>query len=212
MFYELSPGGARRAANDLGKELLSKHQVDAYIVDTTNIGYEKECYSKVYFNRFVDQSTMLTGWKKRLVKDTVTLFKLYILHRKISKQIDRRHYDIVLVFSSQYTQSPFLLHFLKTKKIYLAHDIYRAFYKPIFRYRKSEYPFEYIYQTCVMRMRKYFDASNVNHADTVVVPSKYTQRNFLKYYRRKSIVCYPGVNANFFSPIDTEKTIDLCLS
>ena len=51
------------------------------------------------------------------------------LFQQLSEKIDRSNYDWVLVGGDRIAQAPILLKYLKTKKIYLAHELKREFYE-----------------------------------------------------------------------------------
>ena len=209
IFHELTLGGARRVANEFGKGLKGNHLVDLYYVGEKYYKEEEDFYSKIHFYKFMLKIWKGSNWKVRLYKDTIELLRLYLLHKKIADVIDKKNYDLVIVHPSKVTQAPFLLRFLKTKKIYYAHEIYRIMYEPVFRFRKSEYPFKYIYETITKFIKKVIDKNNTKKAGIIFVNSNHTKKGFSRFYNRKTIVCYPGVDYKFFSPKIVKRNIDI---
>jgi len=100
IFHELHSGGARRAVNEMAKRLKNKHVVDLYIVDEIEDIEEKKFFSKIYFYKFNSKEWAGGDWKTRLYKDTLELYNVYKLHKRIVRIINSRKYDIVLVYPS----------------------------------------------------------------------------------------------------------------
>lgn len=209
VFHELSVGGARRVVNDFSGELKKRHIVDAYIVDEREILLEKKFFSKVNLYKFVPKKWSGKNWKAKLYKDSIELYKLYKLHKKIAKTIDKKKYDIVIIHPSKFTQAPFILRFITTTNIYYAHEVYRIIYDPYFMFKGSSNIAKNMYEKYSRYIKKTIDRSNVKSAYRIIVNSKNTKNNFAKFYSKASTVCYPGVNTEFFSPSLQEKDIDI---
>ncbi len=209
VFHELPYGGARRVVNDFSKELKKKHQVDLYIIDNKKNTDERKYYSKVYFYKFNEQEWNGRNWKAKLYKDTFEIYRIYKKHRKISNDIDKRKYDIVIVHPSKFTQAPFVLRFLKTKKVYYAHEAYRIMYEKYFRIKESGNFLKDIYEILTRRIKKAIDKRNSASAPTIFVNSENTKKNILRFYSRKSTVCYPGIDTALFKVKKIKKTIDV---
>ena len=90
VFHELHSGGALRAVDEFVKGLKKDHQVDLYTTDN-----------------FTPKKWNGGNWKLKLYKDTVELYKLFKLHRKIAQEINEKEYDIVFIHPSQFTQRSF---------------------------------------------------------------------------------------------------------
>jgi hypothetical protein len=131
------------------------------------------------------------------------------LHRKIAKDIDKRKYDIVLVHPSKFTQAPFVLRFLKTRKVYYAHEVYRIMYEKYFMMKHSGNILKDLYEFISRRIKKGIDRKNVDFAQKIFVNSENTKKNVLKFYARKSTVCYPGIDRAFFKQGRAKKKIDI---
>jgi len=209
VFHELPIGGARRVANDFSKELKKRHHVDGYIVDNEKNLKERECYTRVYFYRFISKNWNGNNWKAKLYKDTLELFNLYKLHRIIAGDIDKKKYDVVIVHPSKFTQAPFVLRFLMSNKVYYAHEAYRIMYEKYFGIRHSGNPSKDLYEFLSRRIKKTIDAANLASSPTIFVNSENTKRNIFRFYSRRSTVCYPGIDTAFFKMQKVKKTIDV---
>lgn len=209
VFHELHEGGARRAVNELGVRLKRKHVVDLYYVSSQKNKKDNKFFNKVYFYEFQEIKWKRNNWSLRLYKDTLELLKLAFLHRKISKEIDKKRYDFVFVHPSSYTQSPFLLSFLKTKTIYYCQESLRMVYEKIPEFEIKSKGIKRIYDMLNRKIRKVIDKQNMKHANIIFANSKFTKKNIFKNYKINSHVCYLGVDVNFFNYKKVNKDIDV---
>ena len=171
IFHELHRGGARRSLNEVAKRLKENHIVDLYIVDEKKEESEKEYFNSVRFFRFIPKKWTGRDWKIRLYKDSIELLKLFFLHKQIAKDINDKHYDIVLVHPSQYTQAPFILKHLTEKTIYYCHEPLRLAYDPFLKFNSKNLK-KRIYEKCVRQLRKVIDKNNTLSADVLITNSK----------------------------------------
>lgn len=209
IFHELGQGGARRAVNEIANKLKLSHQVDLYIVDDYKNLDEVKYFSNTFFYQFVPKIWRSGDWKTKLYKDTVELVNLYKLHKQISKDIDEGQYDLVFVHPSKYTQAPFVLRLLKTKKIYYCEEILRMVYEKALGVSDSLSMQKKLYEKTIRFLRKLIDKENILSADLIIANSKNTQHNIKKAYGIKSKVASLGVDADFFKPQRTKKNIDV---
>lgn len=210
MFHELPPGGARRAVNELARELKKKHTVDLYYVDSTKNVSETVFFTHSYFFQFKPKVWKGKNWKIRLYKDTIELLKLYFLHKKISHKIKKHKYDILFIHSSKFTEAPFLLRFPNENKVFYCHDPhYRMLYEPVLKIANNLDTFRKTYEKINRSIRKIIDKTNLTHADLILSNSEYTKQGVKKTYGLESKVCYLGVDHKVFKPIETKKDIDL---
>jgi glycosyltransferase involved in cell wall biosynthesis len=208
-FHELNTGGARRCVNEFATNLKERHQVDVYIVDENWNKAEEKYFTKVFFYKFKPKPWHGKNWKNRLYKDTLELYKINLLHRKIAKTIDNEDYDIVIVNPSKYTQAPFILKFLKTKKIYYGQEPLRIVYDDLLS-SKNTSQMRLIYERINRQIRKFIDKQNFESAEICVAPSKYRAKIFSDIYHRKVSVIYCGVNTQIFKDSkQKKKDIDL---
>ena len=210
MFYELPKGGATNAVIDISKSLISNNNlVDLY----STVPFSKQ--DKKFFSRVYEYSISLRewngrNWKRRIYRDIVESSRLYLHHKRIAKIIDKRGYDAVFVNASQYIESPFILRFLKTKKIMYCHDPYdRLIYDPVNKIPSNISFIKSTYEKVYRYIRKIVDYSNFQKANIIIANSQYSASEIKKVYGRDSTVCYLGVDTKIFSPTKTTKKIDV---
>jgi len=209
-FHELHSGGARRASNEFASQLIKKHhQIHLYIVDEKVNENEKKFYNSIFFFKFIPKTWKGNDWKSRFYKDTIELHKLYRLHKRIAKDINNSNYDLVLIHGSKFTQAPFILRFIKTKKIYYCQEPLRMVYEEILKISPRIGLLRYNYENLNRVVRKIIDAKNISFADKVLANSKYTQNNIYKAYGINATVCYMGVDVNVFKPEKVKKDYDV---
>ncbi|GEM_PF-842336 len=209
IFHELHNGGARRAVNEFAKRLKEQHEVDLYIVGEVEEKAEKKFFNKIFFYKFISKKWSGGNWKIRLYKDTIELYRLRRLHQKIASDVNKKKYDLAFVHPSRYTQAPFILRFLKTKKIYYCEEVLRMAYEPEFQINKNIGHAKYFYEKIIRYLRKGIDKKNISCADLLIANSKNTQANIKKAYGIDSTVGLLGVDADFFKPEKSKKDIDV---
>lgn len=209
-FHELPRGGARRSSNEIAKKLKKNHIVDLFLVDEKIDLKEKEYYTNTFFYKFIPKMWKGHDWKIRLYKDTIELFHLYNLHKKIAKDIEKRNYDLVFVQPSKYTQAPFILRFINIAKLYYCHDPhYRMLYESILDIPKNIGPVRYFYERANRFFRRIIDEKNIKSANYILANSKYTQKKIKESYGLESVVCYLGVDESVFNPKSVKKDFDI---
>ncbi len=209
LFHEVNAGGAKRATQEFAKAVRKLgHTVDAYIVDEHVISTKEQTFfSSVHRFSFKPIAWNGNNWRARLYRDTIELWKLAQLHKKITAEIDRQRYDVVFVHPSKWTQAPFLLRFLKTKSIYYCQEPLRIVYDPVFAIPKLPFH-KYVYEWVSRYMRKIIDASNIQSANRVLANSNFTRSNILKAYGIQATTLHMGVDTSVFYP-GGKKDIDV---
>lgn len=209
LFHEVNAGGARRATQEFAQALRAiGHTVDAYIVDEHSISdKERAFFSSVYYDVFHPIVWNGNNWQARLYRDTIELWKLAKLHKKIARDIDTKKYDVVFVHPSKWTQAPFVLRYVKTRSIYYCQEPLRIVYDPVFAI--PQLPFhKYAYEWVSRYVRKMIDASNIQSAYIVLANSNFTRSNILKAYGIHATTLHMGVDTSVFYP-GGKKDIDL---
>lgn len=209
-FHELHKGGARRASNEFAGQLRKKHHiVNLYIVDEEVDKKESIFYDKIYLNYFKQRIWKGNDWKSKIYKDTAELYKLYMLHKRLAKEIDNEKYDLIFVQGSKYTQAPFLLRFIRTKNVYYCQEPLRMVYETELKVNPDIGFLKYNYENFNRFIRKKLDRKNILCADLVLANSKYTKENIRKAYGITAKVCYMGVDTKVFKPEKIKKTNDV---
>lgn len=208
MFHELDFGGARRAVDEFAKKLSKIFDVDLYYIDDKKDSFKKN-YKNVFYYPFHPKSWKGKNWKMKLYKDTIEIFKIYRLHKKIARNIELRKYDYIFVHPSKFTQAPFLLRFLKNKCIYYCQEPLRIVYDSYFsNISNIRFP-KNIYEFLNRKIRKWIDLENFKNASIVLANSNYSKEFIEKSYKKKAEVCYLGVDTNLFRPLNLDKSIDV---
>lgn len=189
VFSELHNGGALRAAEALTQELKKNNQVVVF--------------------RTKRNSLPSRGILSRIKHDFLDLVLLVHEHWKLARLIDSQNFDCVLVHPSRWTQSPFLLSFLKTKSIYYCQEPLRIIYDPVLSKLKNLPPLNMFYERANRLWRKWIDKINVSRASVILVNSKYSLQQVKKAYGRSSSVCYLGVDPLLFKPMKVRKIYDV---
>jgi len=208
-YHELHQGGARRAVNELAKELQKKHTVDFYLVDENLNKDEIKEINNYFLYKFHTVNWRGGNWKQKLYKDSLELLRLYNLHKKIAKEINNNKYDLVFVHPSRFTQSPFILRFVTSKKIYYCQEPLRIVYEEGLGIERNLNILKITYEKLNRLIRKKIDTTNIKSADVVIANSKFTKQNILNAYNIESKVIYLGVDSLVFSPKNTKKDIDI---
>ena len=130
-FDELGIGGARKAVNEFASRLRIGHEVDLFYVDEHYRKEEEKYFNNAYYFEFKPKIWKSGNWKAKIYKDTIELFRLYNLHKSISKRINSIKYDLIVVNPSKHTQAPFILRFVKSnlKKGYFKVSLKRSLSK-----------------------------------------------------------------------------------
>lgn len=210
LFHEVVSGGARRGANEFAKAMRQKgNTVDLYIVDQKENESEKSFYDHIYFYTFIPKKWQGGNWRIKLYKDTVEIYRLYQLHKKIASDIESKHYDFAFIHPSQYTQAPFLLRFLTIPKLYYCQEVLRMIYEKDMDQTESLGFFKKRYERMTRQLRKIIDKKNIASADVIFANSTFTKRNIVKAYGLDSIICHMGVDTRRFYETSTKKDIDV---
>ncbi len=125
---------------------------------------------------------------------------IYISSPFISKHIAtyiNNNYDILLVYHSWLTKSPYFLRNIKIPTIYICHESLREFYE--FEVRRSWSLKDYFVNLCRYPL-KTIDINNIRkHPNiTIVANSKHSKSILDDIYNTDCKIIYPGVNPNLY--------------
>ncbi len=201
-FHELSFGGARRVVEEYGKILSINHIVDLYYLDVTEDLPSEKIFNKTFF--FPENQK-----KHRIYNDTVSLFRLSIIHKKIADLIDNGGYDFVFVHPSKFTQAPFILRFLKTPSVYYCQEPLRIVYDPLLKQLPNTSLTKRMYELLNRSIRKALDYTNTEKAGLILANSQYSADWIADAYGKKASICYLGVDPKQFVQQKTKKEYDI---
>ena len=209
IFHELPQGSGSRKSVDFIAALLSENNsVDLYYTDTMPSYQKINLPYKTHFYKFVPVVWNGNNPKARLYRDTIELLKLFFLHKKIASIMRNKKYDAIFINGSYLTESPFLLLFRNTLKIYYAHaPNYTLMFEKVMGVPKPD-TFRYIYELANRAIRRIIDKKNVRSADVILANSVYTKNKIASFYGKKSKVSYLGVDTRVYKPVNLKKKYD----
>ncbi len=211
-YHELHKGGARRGTNEFAYQLKKRgHSVDLFTIEDV-VREEKEFYTNIFSYKFYPKKWVGGNVRARLYKDTIELFKLCLLNKKIANVINEssKHYDLAYVAASQYIESPFILNFLKVPSFFYCNDpYYRIIYEPELFKAEGVNFFKRKYEQLNRLIRKYLDIWNIHRASYIISISKFTRDMFARVYGMRGDVIHYGVNTSYFDYKKTKKEFDL---
>lgn len=184
IYYELEPGGASRAMEEIIKILKTRHSIEIFKGP------------KVF---------PVPSIFKRFFIDLESLFFQYFKQKKLAKLIDSKKFDIVFVSHDFHPHTPWILRFLKTPTVFLSQEPTRAFYEK-FLFIESDLPvLNKIYEYINRYLRKNIEEKNVLFADKVVTSSYYSVESIFRAYGVPSVPAYPGIDSKEYYPQNTVK-------
>lgn len=182
IYHNLKKGGALNSIIFSLKYLKKNNKIDIY------------CFTKNIPQSLVDNFFIYKINKTKNIFQNLfqALFELKEVNKKIAKEINKKEYDLILVFPCLLVQSPYLLRFLKNKNktIYFFNETKREFYeKTSFDYWSPKK----IITRLIRIPIKYIDKKNCKSIKHIISNSKFTANNLQKIYNKKSTVIYPGL-------------------
>lgn len=207
VFHNLPFGGAKRVLYEQIKHLSKKHDIYLYqLSDEKDQIFKLGKYCKEVNIYKFDTENNLPGIFKRFYTDYKKFIVLKKLHENIARDIDFFGFDIVLAHPDRYTQSPYLLRYLKTKRIYYCHELLRIAYEKDLQINPNLFIANRKYEKLYRYLLKLEDKHNARCADLILANSKYIKEKIKKYYNMPSIVCYPGVDITFFKNLNLARS------
>lgn len=208
-FHELHFGGARRVVIEYGKQFSKEHHVSSYYTSVKREEDLESIFNKTYFYSFFHTEYEGNDWIAKIRKDYIDLIKLYFLHKKIARDIDKQKFDFVLVHLSRFTHAPLILRFLKTPTFYYCQEPLRIVYDPVVRIPSNINLVKKTYEILNRQVRKYIDYTNARSSDLILANSNYSKNNIFKAYGKKAELAYLGVDSVMFKPLNLNKVYDL---
>ena len=183
IFHNLEKGGALNVIIELLKFFKRNNKIDVY------------CFQQNIPIDLVDNFYIYHIKKTNNIFEHLNqiFFEIKRTNKYIAKDIDKRRYDLVLIFPCLLTQSPYILQFLKNKKnIYFFNETKREFYE------KTSFDYWSIKRIITRLIRlpiKYIDKKNCQSAKNIISNSIFTANNLEKIYGKKSTIIYPGLKS-----------------
>lgn len=128
----------------------------------------------------------------------ITLFRLLKTHKKMALLINKSEFNVVIATHCQYTQSPFLLHFLNKQLplVFIFCESKREFYEQT---SFDHFSFKKRLARGMMFLVKILDRYNLRkirrlRSYKIISISRYARDQLKKIYKLDSEVVYPGVD------------------
>ncbi len=192
IYHNLPQGGGIRVVENITKKYLNKYQIDIIV-----IGEKKpnkiNGVRTIFFN--------VNPWKGFVLRNLWIMLKLPKIHRQISTTINE-NYDFVFLNHDYFTKSPYLLRYIKIPNLYICHEAQREFYEP-WKYHTQS--FSNIIANILRYPIKIIDEINVKSTKSIICNSNFSKNKLEKIYNKKCDVVYPGVDEEFFKPINGHK-------
>lgn len=181
IYHNLERGGALNTIIESLSFLKKNNKIDVYC-------FQQNIPIKLVDNFYIYHIKKIKNIFQHLSQ---VLFELKKINRDIAKDIDKKRYDLILIYPCLLTQSPYILQFLKNKKnIYFFNESKREFYeKTSFDYWSPKR----IITRLIRLPIKHIDKKNCKSAKNIISNSIFTSNNLLKIYNKKSTVIYPGL-------------------
>ena len=197
LFQNLPDGGALRTVYEQVKGLSKKHTVDCYCFKYPNYKDISKYFHKIYTNDFrIDNNK--SGFLKRIKEDYKNLITLRLVHKSIAKKINSQKYDIALIHTDMWTESPFVLRYLKKNNVYFSHELLRIAYEKYLQKFSDLSILKKIYEIFTRLIRKDFDYKNARSAQKIITASNYMADKIKNIYKREAKFIELGVNNKVF--------------
>lgn len=190
VYHNLKSGGAIKMLNKIVSGLSTNNIIDIY------------CHEKILNSKNIRCHIFKLKPTKNIFEHLDQIDnELYELNKKIADIINKKNYDLILVFQCILTQSPYILRFLRSSNtIYFLNEPKREFYEQT---TYSYFKLKRIIARILRYRIKYIDRINASYAKNIITCSYYSSHIIEKIYNKKSYVVYPGLEK--ISPIAINK-------
>jgi len=195
IFHNLPPGGAKRILYEELKILTNRHELHLFEYSSTD---EKFMDISAFCKNVTRYPFEINSNSNRLVRDYNSLVKARGISKAIAKEIDLQDFDVCFVHPDKYTQSPFVLRYLNTPKVYFCEELLRAVYEGILKFKANVGLFKRLYENSTRVIKKEIDRNNAQSADAIFVASDYIGKKVKEAYGKIAQVCPFGVDSDVF--------------
>jgi glycosyltransferase involved in cell wall biosynthesis len=197
-FHNLPPGGAKRVVYEEVKGLSKNNEITLFEFSSTDESFlDIRPYVKKTLRFGFDIESKLPFFLKRLEKDYLNFFKLPRISKEMAQTINN-NFDIAIVHPDRFTQSPFLLRYLRVPDVYYSEELLRIAYERQFKFNDKVLFLKKIYENATRLLRKEIDRKNARAAKLILTNSNFIKGKIKVAYGKNSLVCYPGVDTRVF--------------
>lgn len=222
LFSNVPPGGSKRAFIELVKRLQNRgHEMDLFTFMNESEGdWSLKAYVKNIYSFPISSQKMapIQPYILELFLETRNRFALFSkidkTSKRMSKIINSKSYEVVLVNNCRYTQTPPLLKYLKNS-VYICHEPFRLAYEGRLSNgppSKSSSLFKRLYMNVCTSIMAHTDQKfgmadrmNARHATYILSNSLYSKEYLERVYEQNTVVNYLGIDTQFFRPLDVPK-------
>jgi glycosyltransferase involved in cell wall biosynthesis len=217
VFENLPPGGALRAAFEIGRQLAARgHELHLFRLSVPankgpfDLAADSKSVHEVPFRPFAGLlDSRIRNLK--LAPRSYTLFSpLRRAHRRLAQQIRAGSYDVVFANHDALTQAPYVLRWLDgIPTVYYCQEPPRfASERAILEQHRRHLArpprvigwARLLEDRLVLDRLAHADYESTRHARVIVVNSVYSRERVWAAYARTSTVCYLGIDADRFMP------------
>lgn len=206
VFYNLTFSGAKRTVLEHVKGLKALgHLIDVYTLDRKRDIFDPGSVADKEYKYEYRQKIVNVPFLKRITKDLSDFILLKPIHKKIAQDIDSKGYDIALIHTDKFTQSPFVLRFLKTSNIYFCLEPLKMVYEYGLRIPDNLFFLNKAYEACNRYLRKKIDRENARACDFSLAISYFGRELMIQAFDMYPKISYLGVNAGQFRNLHIPK-------
>ncbi len=206
VYYNLPFSGAKRTVYEHVKGLKALgHTVDVYTLDTDEDIFSPASVSDAAYTYAYKQKIVSLPFLRHLTQDLSDFYLLKNIHKKIAQDIDTREYDLALMQSDRLTQAPFVLRFLKTRKVYFCLEPLKIAYEYGLRFADNHSFLNKAYEAWNRYMRKKIDRENARAADETFAISYFGRELMIQSFDLYPRVSYLGVDTKKFKKLSIKK-------
>src|SRR3989344_5080287 len=206
VFYNLPFSGAKRTVFEHVRGLKSLgHAIDVYTIDTHHDIFDPGSIAHNEYRYVYRPKIINVPFLKHLTNDICDFYILKSVHKKIAEDIDKRKYDIALVHTDKLTQAPFILRFLKTKKVYFCLEPLKIVYEYGLKMADNlSFPNK-VYESFNRYMRKKIDRVNARFSDSSFAISYFGRELMIQAFDLYPKISYLGVDTKKFKKLNMRK-------
>lgn len=206
VFYNLPFSGAKRTVLEHVKGLKKlNNKVDVYTINLAEDIFDLGKFADNQYSFTYSRKKINLPVARKVAEDISDFYTLRNLHKKIAREIDQNNYDIVLVHTDHYTQAPFLLRYLKTKKMYFCLEPLKMGYEFSFHKNENLTFFNKAYENLNRIVRRNIDRTNARSADKTFAISLFGRELMISSFDLYPKISYLGVDVDIFKSKKVKK-------
>lgn len=210
IYHGLPAGGAKRTAFEHARGLSQRHAIAFFSLGSTDDNF---CDIRPF--AIESQVVPFEPWplfrsplgRLNQAIRMADLLRLRRASQRMAADINQANFDVILVHPCQHAGTPWLLQFLRRPTVYYIQEHNRAVHerppsRPYMQRSRWKQGLDKsdLLNNSYYRLLARIEGQGLQHADCVLVNSKYIQSELYRVYHIDSAVCYHGVDIVAFSP------------